>query len=252
MVVDLCGRQTTCDNFNADSLVNVFSSTKSLTAICVATLVEKGLLNYSDKISHHWPEFGNGDATKEVLTVADVLRHRAGLAVFHETLKLVDLLRENIKKNAVGRIVEKEPIIFPPGNSKTQYHDLTRGWILNEIFRRVDPAGRTIGECLAEEVAGPLKSDCYIGVPYENLGRVSPITCQGLKTVVGRSMVPKMFGRESAMGARDLMRMMNIFRNELTDSEVPPAMELFPKGLEVSLIEHAEMDQGRGEFGSPK
>ena len=31
---------------------------KSLTAICIAMLVEKGLLRYHEKISSHWPEFG--------------------------------------------------------------------------------------------------------------------------------------------------------------------------------------------------
>jgi CubicO group peptidase (beta-lactamase class C family) len=54
---------------------------------------------------------------------------------------------------------------FPPEETgtKREYHGLTRGWILNEIFRRVDPEGRTIGQYLREEISGPLKADAFIG-----------------------------------------------------------------------------------------
>ena len=35
--------------------------------------------------------------------------------------------------------------------SKTEYHALTRGLIINEIVRRIDPKGRTIGEIISED-----------------------------------------------------------------------------------------------------
>ena len=63
------------------SLQTVYSSTKNLTAMCVAKCVEKGLLLYNDKVCKHWPEFGNNG--KENITIADVLRHDAGLFRFH-------------------------------------------------------------------------------------------------------------------------------------------------------------------------
>ena len=43
-----------------DSLLNIFSSSKSITAVAMASLVSGGLVRYEDKISHHWPEFGAG------------------------------------------------------------------------------------------------------------------------------------------------------------------------------------------------
>ena len=33
-------------------------STKSLTAICLARLADRGLLDYKQRIAHYWPEFG--------------------------------------------------------------------------------------------------------------------------------------------------------------------------------------------------
>ena len=48
-----------------------------------------------------------------------------------------------------------------------QYHSLTRGWIINELVRRVDPQSRTIGEFLRDEIAKPLQlgSELSIGTP---------------------------------------------------------------------------------------
>ena len=57
-VVDLWGTATNDESFNGDTLVNVFSSTKSLTAIVVARMVEKGLIGYANKIAQYWRQFG--------------------------------------------------------------------------------------------------------------------------------------------------------------------------------------------------
>ena len=80
MVVDLWCSKKADNNYTGDTLTTVFSSTKSLTAIAMAGLVDKGLINYSDKIASHWPEFAQND--KGDLTIADLMRHEAGLANF--------------------------------------------------------------------------------------------------------------------------------------------------------------------------
>ena len=50
----------------------VFSSGKSVSAFIVALMVERGLLTYDDKVSEHWPEFGQKG--KQDITVAELLR----------------------------------------------------------------------------------------------------------------------------------------------------------------------------------
>ena len=72
------------------------------------------------------------------------MRHEAGLAVIPEQAKVEDLQTENIKKNCVGKYYEGAKPIFAP--CKRQYHAFGRDWITNEIFRRVEPEGRTFGE----------------------------------------------------------------------------------------------------------
>jgi CubicO group peptidase (beta-lactamase class C family) len=193
-VVDLWCSATHDESFSADSLVNVFSSGKSLEAIAIASLVSKGLLGYEDPITKHWPEFGaNG---KEGLTVADLMRHEAGLASFDTSLDIEDLFTENIKQNAVGRLIESHAQSYPEGGArKREYHALTRGWIVNEVFRRVDPTGRTIGEFLREDLSGPLDADVVIGVKEHEMARVSPVKPLSFAYQLLQSLKPRFLGR---------------------------------------------------------
>jgi len=90
-------------------------------------------------------------------------------------MKPTDLLRENIKKNKVGQIIETQSPAWPKPEfgSNRCYHTLTRGWICNEIFRRLDPQGRTIGEFVQEEISIPLGGGINIGEPLTNIQDLS-------------------------------------------------------------------------------
>lgn len=194
-VVDLWASAKSDSSFSADSIINAFSSGKSLESIAMASLVSKGLLNYNAKITDYWPEFGaNG---KGELTVADLMRHEAGLANFDTSMALDDLLTENIKQNSVGRIIEGHAQSYSAGSAnRREYHAVTRGWIINEVFRRVDPAGRTIGEFLREDISGPLDADAIIGVKREELARVSKVSPLGFGYQFLESLKPKFLGRK--------------------------------------------------------
>ncbi len=201
-VVDLWASNGEQEAFSPDSLVNVFSSGKSLEAIAIASLVGRGLLDYNATITRYWPEFGA--AGKDGLTVADLMRHEAGLANFDSAIDFEDLFAENIKQNAVGRLIEAHPPSFADG--KRQYHALTRGWIVNELFRRVDPAGRTIGEYLREEISGPLGADVVIGVRDDEMGRVSRVKLLGFGEHLRRSLLPKFLGRSVVHNIFQILR----------------------------------------------
>lgn len=193
-VVDLWASTSNEPSFNADSLVNVFSSGKSLESIAMAYLVSTGRLRYSDKVADHWPAFAaNG---KGELTIADVMRHEAGLAAFRVSLNPTDLLTENIKRNRVGKVIEAHTPRFRKGaQNQREYHAVTRGWIANEIFRRVDADGRTIGEFLRDTLVGPLQADVIIGVPENLLGRISKGHPVGLGHYVKEGLKPQFLGR---------------------------------------------------------
>jgi CubicO group peptidase (beta-lactamase class C family) len=182
------------DSFSPDSLINVFSSGKSLETIAMASLVGQGLLNYTAKITDYWPEFGNKG--KQDLTVAELMRHEAGLAAFNSSLDTQDLLTDNIKQNKVGKVIEEHAQKYRPnGGSRREYHAVTRGWIVNEVFRRIEPAGRTIGEFLRENIGAPLGVDAIVGVKQDELERRARVVPLGFKFMFWDSLRPKFLGR---------------------------------------------------------
>ena len=202
-VVDLWASKSNDSDFTADSLVNVFSSGKSLETLAIAYLVDQGLLQYSDRIADHWPEFaarGKGD-----ITVADLMRHEAGLVNFKHTFDPEQLHRENIKQNSVGSVIEGLNARIPSDPAKRRnYHAMTRGWVVNELFRRVDPQGRTLGEYLQDEIARPLGADVNIGVSREDLGRRMPVKGLNFAFYIRESLKPKLMGRKVTLSAVDM------------------------------------------------
>ncbi|MEM9175968.1 MAG: serine hydrolase domain-containing protein [Myxococcota bacterium] len=193
-VVDLWATQIGDRSFTADSLVNIFSSGKSMESIALASLHGRGLLDYDKKIADYWPEFAQNG--KQDLAVADLMRHETGLASFDRSLDPEALFPENLKKNAIAPTVEAQRARFPErDDTRREYHALTRGWIANEVFRRVDPAGRTIGEFLREEVSVPLEVEVYTGLRAAEIGRVSPVEVVSFLFVFLQSLLPKALGR---------------------------------------------------------
>ena len=224
-VVDLWASTTGDADFSADSLVNVFSSGKSLEAIAIAALVGKGLITYDAKITDYWPEFGGNG--KEELTVADLMRHEAGLAAFRVSIEPADLLTENIKQNRIGQIIEAHPQKYPNGTGrKREYHAVTRGWIVNELFRRVEPTGRTIGEFLRDDISIPLSADAFIGLQQEDLGRVKRVAPLGLRFQFFESLKPKILNRRMEFNIFQilgkLIRLIPSLRRASTRGAPPP------------------------------
>eukprot|EP00092_Neocalanus_flemingeri_P035097 GFUD01038195.1.p1 GENE.GFUD01038195.1~~GFUD01038195.1.p1 ORF type:complete len:419 (+),score=109.73 GFUD01038195.1:184-1440(+) len=224
VVVDLWGYSSDTA-YTGDTLTNVFSSTKSLTAICMAMLCDQGLIKYSDKIAKHWPEFGENG--KEETTLADLMRHEAGLAAFDQSVEPEDLLKENIKNNTVGAVIANQTQSYP-STGKRAYHAVTRGWVANEIFRRVHPSGSTIGEHLRNMVSDSLNARVFIGTEDE---MYSPVESMSLAFIFGQSLIPKFLGRSIDPNIAQLAVLLNTFRKFMNaGKDKPPAIE----GLDVS------------------
>ncbi len=225
-VVDLWGTQIGDTDFTPDTLVNIFSSGKSMEAIALASLHGRGLLDYEKRIADYWPEFGQHG--KEDLTVADLMRHEGGLASFDRSIEPEALFPENIKKNQVAPIIEAQIARFPKReDTNREYHAITRGWVANETFRRIDPAGRTIGDFLREEVSTPLEVEAYVGLRENELPRVSPVIIVSFLFILLQSLIPKFLGRRIEknifqLGAR-IFRILRSARNGSTARrDVPP------------------------------
>jgi len=65
-VVDLWGKSGNT-SYSADSISGIWSSTKPVASILIGIMVDKGLLNYEEKICKYWPEFGKNG--KENITL---------------------------------------------------------------------------------------------------------------------------------------------------------------------------------------
>lgn len=158
-VVDLWG-----GDFVEDMLVLVFSGTKGVVATALLLLGERGGLDLDDPIARYWPEFGA--AGKEGILVRHVLAHTAGVPGLLPPFPAEQLLDQV----ALAERLAAEPAFWPPG-TRLAYHGHTFGVICGELIRRID--GRGTGHFVAEELAGPLGLEFWIGLPEQLEPRVA-------------------------------------------------------------------------------
>ncbi|TVS16040.1 MAG: class A beta-lactamase-related serine hydrolase [Gammaproteobacteria bacterium] len=165
--VDLWGgrvNEVDATPWTEDTVSLVFSITKAATAFCAHLLAERGQLDLHAPVTDYWPGFGQPG--KEGATVAMLLNHSVGLPAFREPIKPGGYYDWDYM---VGRLEAEEPF-WEPG-TRNGYHMISFGWTVGEIVRRV--SGRSLGTFFAEEVAGPLGLDFWIGLPEVIEPRVS-------------------------------------------------------------------------------
>ncbi len=169
LVVDLWGGWADAARtrpWTRETLINVWSSTKGVTATALAVLVDLGLIDYDDPVAKVWPEFAQ--AGKAAVTVAQLLSHQAGLPGFAKATTIADQLDF---AGCVGKLERQTPV-WEPGKA-TSYHAMTYGWLAGEVIRRV--SGKSPGAFIAEAVAGPLGADIFVGLPASEELRVAEI-----------------------------------------------------------------------------
>ena len=149
-----------------DTIVNVWSTTKIMTAICTLMLVDRGLLDLDAPVAKYWPEFAQ--AGKEKLPVRYLLSHTAGLSGFEKPVRTKTLYDWG---KTVNLLAAQKPW-WEPG-TKSGYHLVTFGYLLGELVRRI--TGKSLGTFFKENVADPLKADFHIGLPEEYDDRVGEL-----------------------------------------------------------------------------
>jgi CubicO group peptidase (beta-lactamase class C family) len=149
-----------------DTIVNVYSTTKIMTALCVLILVERGQLDLDIPVAKYWPEFAQ--AGKEKIPVRWLLSHMSGVAGFDQPLKVEDLY----KWDYIVNLLAAQKPWWEPGKH-SGYHSITFGFLLGELVLRV--SGKSLGQFFQDEVALPLKTDFFIGVPEDYDARVAEL-----------------------------------------------------------------------------
>ncbi len=146
-----------------NNLATVWSTTKGVAAITCALAVERGLLDYSEKVSYYWPEFSvNG---KEDITVEMLLSHQAGICGA-QTDEVNDYYDQELM---ASKLANMKPI-WEPGTA-SGYHSMTFGWLTTELIKRV--TGKTLGVYFREEIGNDRDIDFYIGLPESEENRVA-------------------------------------------------------------------------------
>jgi len=149
--------------WDRDTLVNVWSTTKTMTFLVALMLFQRGELDFDTPVARYWPEFAaNG---KEAIEVRHVMNHTAGLSGWQERVELDDW------DQATSLLAAQAP--WWTDRTLTGYHAATQGFLLGEIVRRI--TGTTIGKYFKSEVADVLGVDFYIGLPESEEHRVSVV-----------------------------------------------------------------------------
>ncbi|MFZ1061892.1 MAG: serine hydrolase domain-containing protein [Acidimicrobiales bacterium] len=149
-----------------DTLVNVWSTTKTMTFLVALILADRGELDFHKPVSTYWPEFAASG--KSTIEVRHVMGHTAGLSGFAEPIEPEDLADW---ERCVGILARQEPW-WSPG-TVSGYHAVTQGYLIGEIVRRI--TGTTIGTFFDAEVATVLGADFYIGLPESAENRVNVV-----------------------------------------------------------------------------
>lgn len=201
-------------HWHGDTVQLIFSATKGVAAVCVHRLVERGVLDLDAPIASYWPEFAaNG---KGGILLRWALSHRAGLAAVDGDLTLAEVLAWE----PVVRAIAAQAPNWTPGKAHG-YHARSYGWILGEVVRRV--TGRSLGRFLADEVAGPLGLDLWIGLPEREQARCARV----IPPEGGLPSIADLLGADS-LTARVISGPSNLFayddmwnRSDLLAAEMP-------------------------------
>lgn len=168
-VVDLWGGWRDAGSklpWERDTLVNVWSLGKAMSAIALLKLMEEYDISPDDTVAAHWPEFAAGD--KDEITFRQIMSHQAGLCAIEETLPANAFFDWELMTGALAR---QQPW-WPPGSAHG-YHTNTIGFLMGEPIRRV--AGKRLRDYFEEKVARPLGVDFFMGVPDSELSRCADL-----------------------------------------------------------------------------
>ena len=216
MVVDLWGGYRDAGKslpWESDTIVNVYSTTKTMAALCLLLLADRGEVDLHAPAARYWPEFAQNG--KEKVEVRHFLSHSAGLAGLDEPIRGDDVYDWDRVVDALAR----QAPWWEPG-SASGYHAMTQGHLIGEVVRRV--TGCSLGTFFREEIAGPLQADFHIGTGPQHFDRIAELVSDGVT-------LSEQLGDADSIAART-------FRNFAAD----------PNAVDTPAWRQAEIPAGNG------
>ena len=168
-VVDLwagCRDATMSEPWQEDTIVNVYSTTKTMTALAALLLADRGELDFDAPVAKYWPEFAQNG--KEAVAVRHLMSHSAGLAGWEQPVSMLDICDW---EKATALLAAQAPW-WAPGTA-SGYHAFTQGYLIGEVVRRI--SGVSLGTFFRQEIAEPLGADFHIGVDPKHFDRIAEL-----------------------------------------------------------------------------
>jgi len=160
LVADLWGGEAAPGRrWEEDSLVMVWSVTKTMAALTALVLADRGELDLDAPVASYWKEFRRDD-----VLVRHVLSHTAGYAGWTEQLDVAGLLD---LPRSERMLAEQEPW-WEPGDG-SGYTMIGYGHLLDGLVRAA--TGASLADQFRTLVAEPLGADFHLGVPDSELDR---------------------------------------------------------------------------------
>jgi len=206
------------------TLFQIRSITKALAAMVMLMLHDRGRFNFKDTVAKHWPEFGKNG--KQMITIAQIMSHRAGIPD-GPWIPIKDMANREV----VAKAVEAMKPIWTPG-SANGYHAASYGWVIDELVYRWE--SKDVSQLLETEITEPLGiKDVYLGLPEKEFPRMAKMVVEDrvrknqsvrarfsdfLNTYDGIKLPLSWAGGVAT--ARDLAKLMNLLAFEgTTDSK---------------------------------
>jgi CubicO group peptidase (beta-lactamase class C family) len=168
-VVDIWGGWRDAEHtqpWTEHTIVNVWSTTKTITNLAALMLVDRGQLDVYAPVAKYWPEFGENG--KEHIEVRHLMSHTSGVSGWEAPFVVEDMYDWD---SATSRLAGQAPW-WEPG-SASGYHANNQGHLIGEVVRRI--TGKHLKRFVAEEIAGPLAADFQIGAVEADWDRIAPV-----------------------------------------------------------------------------
>ncbi|HEX7353901.1 MAG TPA: serine hydrolase domain-containing protein [Mycobacteriales bacterium] len=149
-----------------DTIVNVWSTTKTVMALAALVLVDRGELDLYAPVSKYWPEFAaNG---KESVEVRHLMSHTSGVSGWEQPVTVEEIYDWEA---STAHLARQAPW-WEPGTA-SGYHALNQGHLVGEVVRRI--TGLSPGTFIAQELCAPLGADFHVGLDPSEFGRIAPV-----------------------------------------------------------------------------
>jgi len=192
-----------------DTIVNVWSTTKGLCAMCAHRLADQGKLDFDAPVAKYWPEFAASG--KGSMPVSYLLNHKAGMAAVRTPLKHEELFSW---EKTTSELARQEPW-WTPG-TKHGYHAITFGWLVGEVVRRI--SGKSLGAYFRDEIAKPLGADAQIGTGPEHDARIAEMIFAPPPGPGERNIFAEMLKDPTSVGAMSIMNPPTMFTPQTINS----------------------------------